>query len=263
LRKVAILMVALVACLATAVIAIAQGGGNSYEVEASVSPNRSGTTSRPQPVKVTFNYSVDGPNTSTQPDAVNRYKIELYGIRENGARFTRCTAASMQRAQSDADCPAGSRMGTGRLQAVVYQTGQPGGTNTFDCVKTIRYYNAGNRRAVIYLTGPGSACAGVSQPFIIPARFVNGAGGGEALQFDVAPTILHPVPELTVAVRNVTTTIRVATRRVRGKRVGYFESRRCQGSRRPIRVTFRTEAGQTSRATDNALCRRTRARRGR
>jgi hypothetical protein len=259
LRKVAILSVALAAMLVTAVVAFGQGG-NSYTVEASVSPNTSGTTSRPQPVKVTFNYTVNGPDSATQPAAVSRYTIELYGIRENGLRFPKCTAAAMQRAGGDSDCPAGSRMGSGTLQAVVYPSNDPKSTSTINCTKSVRFYNAGDRRAVIFLTGPASQCGGVGQPFIIPATFVNGAGGGESLRFTVPPAVLHPVAGLTVAVRNVTTSINVKTRRVRGKRVGYFESRRCLGARRPIRVTFVEESGTSSRATDSALCRRSRSR---
>ena len=259
MRKVAILSVAVIAALATAVVAFAQTAANKYSVEASVSPNTSGTTSKPQPVKVTFSYTVDGPDSATQPAAVSKYKIELYGIRENGVRFPTCTAASMQAAGGDSDCKAGSRMGSGTLQAVVYPSNDPKSTSTINCRKQVRYYNAGNRKAVIFLTGPASDCGGVGQPFIIPATFANGAGGGEALQFTVPPAVLHPVSGLTVAVRNVTTTINVKTVRRAGKRVGYFESTRCQGSARPIRVTFTEETGGSARATDSALCRRSRS----
>jgi len=257
LRKVAILSVAVIAALATAVVAIAQTGGNKYTVDVAVSPSTSGTSKKPQPVKVTFSYTVDGPDSATQPAAVDRYQIELYGIRENGARFSsQCSAAKMQQAGGDADCPAGSRMGSGTLQAVVYPSNDPKSTSTINCRKQIRFYNSGNRKAVIFLTGPASDCGGVGQPFIIPATFVNGAGGGETLQFTVPPSVLHPVNGLTVAVRSVRTTINLKTIRKSGKRYGYFESTRCQGSRRPARVTFRQEGGGSSRATDSALCRR-------
>ena len=255
MRKVAILSVAVIAMFATAVVAIAQTGGNSYGVSGSTSPNRAGKTSKPVPTRVVFSYTVDGPDATTQPGAVKRYKIEFYGLRENGSRFPTCSASKIQQAQSDADCPAASRMGTGTLNAAVYTTGNPK-DKKFDCKKSVRFYNAGNRKAVIYLSGPGSDCGGVGQVFVIPAKFVNGRGGAEAIQFDVAPTVLHPIPELTVAVRSVTTTIKRATRRVRGKSVGYFESIRCQGSRRPLRVTFTTEANQTTNSTATLRCAR-------
>jgi hypothetical protein len=257
LRKLAILSVAVVAALATAVVAMAQGG-NKYSVNVAVSPNTSGTSAKPQPVKVTFSYTVDGPDSATQPAAVDRYQIELYGIRENGARFTTCTAAKMQQAGSDADCAAGSRMGSGTLQAVVYPSNDPKSTSTINCRKSVRFYNSGNRKAVIYLSGPASDCGGVGQAFIIPATFVNGAGGGETLQFTVPPSVLHPVAGLTVAVRSVRTTINLKTVRRGGKRYGYFESTRCQGARRPARVTFRQEGGGSTRASDSAICRRSR-----
>jgi len=255
LRKVVILVVSLVVVLATAITAVAQSG-NSYGVEASVSPNKRGTKKKPVPTKVTFGYTVNGPDAATQPAAVRQYKIEFYGIRENGARFPTCSAESMVNAgKSDADCAAGSRMGTGQLQAVAYPSNDPRSSSRIDCNKQIRFYNAGNRKAVIFLTGDPNQCGGVGN-FVIPATFVNGAGGAEAIQFTVANDVLHPAPGLTVAVRSVTTQINLKTKRVRGKRVGYFESVGCLGSNRPVRVTFTTEAGETARGDDSVLCRR-------
>src|SRR5437764_652412 len=81
---------------------------------------------------------------------------------------------------------------------------------------------------------------------VSPAKYVKGNGGGTSLQFDVPANVLHPVPGFTVATRVVQSSIKLKTKKIKGVKHGYYESVNCSGSKRPIKVTFTTEAGQTS-----------------
>ena len=256
MRRVAAIVAALVTVLAVATVAIAQST-NSYKVDASASPTKRGTKKKPQPVKVKFSYDVAGPNAQTQPDAVSKYKIDLYGVKSNGKLFPSCSLATFTAQPTDADCPAGSRVGSGTLRAIAYPTGNPSSTSTIPCTKQVRVYNSGANKAVIYLFGAASACGGLGTTFAFPATYVKGAGGGQALQFTV-PTEeggpLHPGPGLTVAVLHVDSTIKLTTKRVKKIRHGYYDSVGCLGSKRPVKVTFTTEAGALGSASTNATC---------
>jgi len=116
------------------------------------------------------------------------------------------------------------------------------------CQKTLHVWNAGANKAVLFLNGPGSQCGGVGALPPIPAKFVKFGSNGQALQFDVPPTVLHPIGGLTVAVTDVTSTIKKQTATVKGKKVGYFES---VAKTHPVQVTFVTEQGQTSNREDH------------
>jgi hypothetical protein len=257
MRRVAAIAVAMVAVLVAAAVAYAQAQQNVYKVTASVSPSKKGTKAKPVPVGVNFGYTVNEAS-GLQPAAVKTYKIEFYGVRSNGKRFPACTFQQISQAQSGDGCPAGSQVGSGQVQSTVYTTGNPSDPNAFPCVKSLAVYNAGANKAVLLLTGPGDQCAGVSQPFIIDASYVSAGGGGTALQFDVPPTVLHPIPQLTVAVRNVTSAIKKLKKTVgKGKKkkvYGYYESVGCLGSNRPIKVTFTQEDGKVGTADATVPC---------
>jgi hypothetical protein len=257
MRRVAAIVAALVTVLAVAGIAYAQAQNNTYAVQATVTPTGKGTKKKPNPVGVKFNYQVNEA-AGLQPAAVKTYKIDFYGVKTNGARFPKCTFQQISQAQSGDNCPAGSQVGSGNIQSTVYTTGNPSDPNSFPCAKSLAVYNSGAGKAVLLLTGPGDQCAGVSQPFIIDAKYVSGSGGGSALQFDVPPTVLHPIPQLTVAVRSVTSSIKKLRKTVgSGKKkrtYGYYESVGCLGSSRPVKVTFTQEDGKVGSASTTSKC---------
>ena len=88
----------------------------------------------------------------------------------------------------------------------------------------------------------------------ISATYVKGAGGGTDLQFDTPPNLLHPIAGLTVAVRKVTSTIKLRTVTKKGVKRGYYESVACKGKARPVVVTFTPENGSPSTAKASAPC---------
>ena len=49
-------------------------------------------------------------------------------------------------------------------------------------------------------------------------------GNATALEFEVPDTLTHPLPTLSNAVKRVQSRVRRVTRRIRGKRRGYFEA---------------------------------------
>ena len=253
MRKFLAIAAAMVAVLALAAVAIAQQV-NQYSVTASTNPARAGSKAKPAPVSVKFNYQISE-KSGQQPSAVKRYKISLYGVRENGQFFNTCPAGRISAAgNNDSSCPKAALVGSGTIQNYVYQSSDPSGKGGFPCNKKLHIWNAGKRKAVIFIYGDPSQCGGVGSLPPIPAKYVAGEGGGTALQFDVPPTVLHPIAGLTVAVRSVQSTITRKTVTRKGKKVGYYESVKCKGTKRPVTVTFTPESGAAAKATASLRC---------
>ena len=255
MRKIVMLATAAV-LVAFVAVAYAQTQINTYAVKGSVTPTKPGSKKKPLAVRVNFNYQV-GEKNGLQPSAIKRYKISLYGVRSvNGDKFPKCTADMINGAgNSDTVCPSGSRVGTGTIDNYVYADTDPSGKNGgFPCAKKLNLYNSGKGKAALFIFGDPNQCGGVGALPAFPASYVKGDGGGTALQFDVPATVLHPIAGLSVAVRSVQSTIAQRSVTKKGKKYGYYESTKCKGKRRPIVVTFTTEAGQTSKAAASAKC---------
>src|SRR3954452_3534593 len=256
MRRVVLLAVAVVSILSLAAVAIAQTTQeNTYKVQGAVTPKgKPGSKSKPVPASVRFTYQV-GEKSNLQPSAIDRYKISFYGVRSvNGDKFPKCTAEQISNAgNSDAGCPKGSLVGTGTIDNYVYADSDPSGTQGgFPCAKKLNIYNSGKGKGALFVYGDPNQCGGVGALPAFPISYVKGDGGGTALQFDVPKTVLHPISGLSVAVRSVSSTIKKQTVKKNGKAYAYYESVKCSGKARPVKVTFHTEAGQTSDASDAA-----------
>jgi hypothetical protein len=241
---------AVVAVLATALIAASVAYAaqvNTYTVTGSTKPAKAGSKKKPVALRLDFDYTV-GEQSGQRPSPVKRYTIGFYGLRTNGKLFPACTAAKINAAQSDSGCPKGSLVGTGAVSNAAGATSNPA-DKTIPCDLDLSIYNSGRNRAALFLHGGPPQCA-VTISQAIDAKFVRFAGHGSALQFEVPAALLHPIP----GVDNAVVRVKASIKKLRRKGHGYFESIACQGAKRPIQVTFLTEAGQTSKASTKARC---------
>ena len=247
MRKLALACLGVVVALAVPTAVLAQTQHNSYSVTASVTPKKKGSKAKPVPAAVDFGVKVDETN-GLQPAAVKRYTIGFGGLKTNGKYFKTCKVSQMH--GTDRTCNKKALVGTGTITNFVYTDTDPSGQNGgFLCEKTLHVWNAGANRAVLFVGGDPAKCGGVGNLAPIPAKFVKHGSTGQALRFDVPKTVLHPIPGLTVAVREVTSSIKKQTVNVKGKKRGFFES---VSKRHPVQVTFLTESGQTAKTSTNA-----------
>jgi hypothetical protein len=257
MRKLVVLGVTALAVVLVAAVAYAQSQVNTYTVTGKTVPAKPGTKKKPLPIQLTFNYQV-GEATGLRPSPVKQYTIGFYGAKSNGALFPKCTAQAINAAQSDSGCATGSQVGKGVIINQVGASNNPA-DKSIDCNLNLTLYNGGQGRLAIYLSG-GPTTTVQGKTCIIPitqaidARYVSFAGNGTALQFDVPSNLLHSVPGLDTAVTQVTSTINKLTVKKGGKTRGYYESVACQGSKRPIQVTFVSEAGQSATAKTTIPC---------
>ncbi|MCW2967926.1 MAG: hypothetical protein JWM71_1698 [Solirubrobacteraceae bacterium] len=258
MRKFRIIAVTVVGLLALSAVAFATQV-NTYSVTASTSPTTAGTKKKPVPIQLTFNYKV-GEQTNQRPSPVQQYKIQFNGLQANTNPFKSCTADSITTAGSDAACPKAAVMGHGNIQAYVGPTNDPSNKSLF-CYLALTFYNGGKNHAALYLKGdsaatdPAKKCVtDISQA--IDATFVKNSKG-TSLNFTVPPALLHPIAGLDSAVFNVGSTINKVTTKVKGKKVGFFQSTGgCVANKRPVTVTFVSENGTASNATTNAKCKK-------
>jgi hypothetical protein len=173
------------------------------------------------PSAVKFAYTV-GERSGLQPSAVKRYTIGFAGLRPNDRHLRK-----------------GALVGTGKINSYVYLSNDPSGAGGFPCAKDLSIYTAGHNKATLSFTGSAAACGGVGDLPPVPAKFVAFKGHGSALTFELPVNILHPISGLTVAVRSVTSSLKGS----------YLTGPKM--AKRPVSVTFLTEAGQstTVRAT--------------
>jgi len=261
MKKVVVLAVSALV-LAVAAVAYAQERTNAYTVRGNVSPSTAGTTKKPVPVSVEFNYTVgEQSQPPLRPSPVQRYTIGFSGLRVNSNSFPGCTAAQINRAESTRGCPSGSRIGTGKIDAVA--GGESDRTNTsIKCPLNLEVYNSRRNKAAIYVVGGPDAPAGkktacpTTTNAALDASFIR-RGTTTSLQFNV-PLVpfRQQLGTIEVAVIRVQSNIPRKTRRVNGRTVGFFEAiGGCRNRKRTITVTFLNEDGKTARAQDATACR--------
>ena len=250
----------LVAAFVLGIAAVAYGQiQNIYTVSGSTSPTRAGTKKKPVPVSVNFGYEVDEQN-GNRPSPVQKYSIRFAGLIVNTDLFPKCSFSTLQN-QGPTACPSGSVMGTGFIRNATGNASDPR-DRSITCNAALTVYNSGNRKGVIYVAGnPNSTdertrCA-IELASPIDASFVRRSGGSAtALEFTVPESLRHPLPTLDNAVTSVTSKIRRATRRVKGRTRGFFESvGGCVRGKRNITVVFTPEEGASKQAQRLATCR--------
>jgi len=240
-------------------IAVAQTVTNTYDVEGSTSPARAGSAGNPVPIAINFSYEV-GEVHDRRPDVVKKYSIRFRGTGVNTNVAAACPKSVLDEERSVDSCPTRSIVGNGFIESILGQRDDPSG-QSIDCNARLWVVNQGNRKANIFVKGSPDAPRDSLEhcPFeiadAIPARFVR-RGNATALEFEMPDSLSHPLPTLSNAVKSVQSRVRRITRRVRGKRRGYFEATGgCRRGSRLITVVFTPESGRAATAQDRARCR--------
>jgi hypothetical protein len=257
LRKSTIVSLAVAGLMAFTAVALAVQD-NTYTVSGGVVPTKVGTKKKPTPVKLTFGYTV-GEKSQNRPALIDQYDIFFENGQVNSAFFPQCSAAKIDQDQGDANCPKGSLMGTGNVENKAGATADET-ADSLTCHLDLKVYNAPNQHAALYLKGGPNDPRGADKSCplevnkAIDARYVKRATG-TSLVFNVDQTLLHPAPGFDNAVVLVDSVIRKATKKVKGKTRGYFESAgKCRNGKSGIKVTFHQVNGTSQSVTSSAKC---------
>jgi hypothetical protein len=241
-----VLAAAGLASVALASAAYAQTAGNQYKVEGGTK-TRGGTVAKPKPADLQFKFSLsDG--AGNVPQVVKTYAITVEGGKVNSSLLPGCKASAMDAAASDDKCPKGSKVGTGKLTALIGKSGTPRG-DALTCNLPFVLYNSGGGKAALWIeTAPPACDVPVAQA--VPATWTK-KGTTAGLKFTVPDLLRHQVG-LDLPVVEASANLSKIVKKKNGKSVGFMESTGCKDGKRDVSVTFTTEDGQ-SQTVDKTL----------
>ena len=231
-----------VVALAAVAVAVAQTTTTTtvYKVGGTVTIH-GGTKAKPKPGGLSFSFDVSDPSGNQTPP-VQTYTIMYEGGRLNTTLLPGCSAATINTPNlpDTGLCPAGSKIGTGRLSALIGAAGRPV-SEASPCQATLQLFNGGKGHATLFVSSELATCP-VALRQAIDMRYVT-KGAYAGLRFTVPDELRHQVG-LDITVTHAEATLATIVKTKKGKKAGYIESTGCQDATRDMVVTFTDESGQ-------------------
>jgi hypothetical protein len=236
-RTTRVLVLTALAVLGLAALAVAQT--TQYSVGGTVSVH-GGTKAKPKPGGLTFKFDVSDPSGNQTPP-VQTYSIMYEGGRLNTALLPGCAADKINAlATPDTGvCPKASKIGTGKLDALIGSAGQPTSTASA-CKASLQLFNGGKGHATLFVSSELATCP-VALRQAIDMQYVT-KGDFAGLKFTVPEMLRHQVG-LDITVTHAEASLPGKTIKKGKKKVGYIESTGCKDANRDLVVTFTDETG--------------------
>ncbi|WCB95111.1 hypothetical protein DSM104299_03853 [Baekduia alba] len=241
-----VLAAAGLATVALASAAYAQTAGNQYSVSGGTK-TRGGTVAKPKAADLNFKFTLSDP-AGNVPQVVKTYAIKVEGGKVNTSLIPGCKASAMDNAGTDDKCPKGSKVGSGKLTALIGKSGTAK-ADALSCSLPFGLYNSGGGKAALWIEAKPPACA-VPVAQAVPATWTK-SGTTAGLTFTVPDLLRHQVG-LDLPVIDASADIGKIVKKRKGKSVGFLESTGCKDGKRDFSVTFTTEDGQ-SQTVDKTL----------
>jgi hypothetical protein len=236
-RTTRVLVLTALAVLGLAAFAVAQT--TLYTVGGTVSVT-GGSKAKPKPGGLTFEFDVSDPSGNQTPP-VQTYSIMYEGGRLNttlipGCRDTKINALATP---STDVCPKGSKIGSGKLDALIGSAGQPTSTASA-CKASLQLFNGGKGHATLFVSSELATCP-VALRQAIDMQYVT-SGNLAGLKFTVPEMLRHQVG-LDITVTHAEAKLDKIVKTKGKKKVGYIESTGCKDATRDLVVTFTDETG--------------------
>jgi hypothetical protein len=238
LRTIRVLAVAAIAVLGLAALAVAQST-TTFTVGGTVSVH-GGTKAKPKPGGLSFKFDVSDPSGNQTPP-VKTYAIMYEGGRLKTTAIPGCRADAINTEQppSTGICPKGSKIGTGKLKALIGAAGQPVDSAS-PCQASLDLFNGGKGHATLFVSSQLATCP-VALSLAIDMQYVT-KGDMAGLQFTVPDVLRHQVG-LDITVVHAEATLDKIVVKKGKKKIGYIESTGCKDATRDLVVTFTDETG--------------------
>ncbi|WCB95628.1 hypothetical protein DSM104299_04377 [Baekduia alba] len=238
MRTIRVLAVTALAVLGLTALAVAQST-TTFTVGGTVSVH-GGTKAKPKPGGLSFTFDVADPSGNQSPP-VQTYSIMYEGGRLNTGLIPGCSADKINTPATPTPdvCPKGSKMGAGRLDALIGAAGQPA-SSASPCQATLELYNGGKGHATLFVSSELATCP-VALRQAIDMQYVT-KGEFAGLRFTVPEMLRHQVGLDITVVHAEATLNRIVVKKGK-KKVGYIESTGCKDADRDLVVTFTDETG--------------------
>jgi hypothetical protein len=240
MRSIRVLAVAALAALGPAAYAVAQSSTTTVFTVAGTVTVHGGTRARPKPGGLSFKFDVSDPSGNQTPPVLT-YAIMYEGGRLNTGLIPGCGAAKINApaTPTTAVCPQGSKIGSGRLNAIIGAAGQPV-SNAAPCAATLTLFNGGKGHATLFISSQLSQCP-VALSQAIDMQYVT-SGDMAGLKFTVPDELRHQAG-LDITVTHADATLNTIVVKKHGRKTGYIESTGCKDATRDLVVTFTDETG--------------------
>jgi hypothetical protein len=236
-RTTRVLVLTALAVLGLAAFAVAQT--TQYDVGGTVSVT-GGSKAKPKPGGLTFKFDVSDPSGNQTPP-VQTYSIMYEGGRLNTTLLPACrdTKINALATPSTDVCPKGSKIGSGKLDALIGSAGQPTSTASA-CKASLALFNGGKGHATLFVSSELATCPVALRQAIDMQYVTKGAFAG--LKFTVPEMLRHQVG-LDITVTHAEAKLDKIVKTKGKKKVGYIESTGCKDATRDLVVTFTDETG--------------------
>ncbi len=233
---------------------------NTYTVTGAIKGGKGATKKAQKPVSVIFNYTV-GEESGNRPSPVTKYSILFGGLVVNTGVAPGCDVAKLNASTNTAGlgvCPKGSLVGFGSIDNHVGSS-EDITKQDITCYLDLTTVNGSQKgHMLLWLqsrdtaTDPTKKCV-ISVHQAIDAKFVK-KSSGTALEFSVPPNLLHPggVGVLDNAVVNVGSTIKKISKKIGGKKVGYFSAYSCAKTQK-VSVAFTQESDNSTKVASTTV----------
>jgi hypothetical protein len=267
MRKFSIAVLALAAVVAVASVAYA---ANVYKVHlGSTTVKGKGSKAKPIPTGLKFGFQVEETDKSKRATVIEQYAIGSEGLVTNPKLFPKCAFSDLDDPTVPAKCGK-AEVGHGLVKNAAGPSTDQNLAVSSPCNLALKLYNSGTGMVLRLDGGPPvppsfeSDTVGCALPIhtAINGKFVRRKIGGVIASdfvFTVPQNLKHPLAGTDNSVRRSDNLIDLTTKKVRGKRRGYYEKVGCKGRTRLVRATFKTEATatqptQTFTATKASKC---------
>lgn len=224
--------------VAASAVAVAQSS-TEFKVGGSVTVT-GGTKAKPKPGGLSFKFDVSDPSGNQTPP-VQTYAIMYEGGRLNTGLLPACKADTLNAmaTPNPSSCPSGSKIGAGKLTALIGSAGQPTSTAS-PCAASLALYASNKGHATLFVSSKLGECPVALSQAIDMQYVTKGAFAG--LKFTVPDLLRHQVG-LDITVTHAEVSLSKIVKKVKGKKVGYIESTGCKDGQRDMTVTFTDETG--------------------
>lgn len=251
--KISVPLAAVAAALTLAVPALA---ANEYDVTASTTPTKSGTTKKPAPIGLNLAFNVRD-TEGGRPLSLERFTALFEGVTVNTNAFAKCSATAITQAKTDTGCPSGSLVATGFARNLAGNRNDRRDAS-IKCYLSLRLHNSGNNKMALFVKGDPNGAGDKNCPIdlatAIPISVIR-QSRGTALRLAIPESLKHPLATLTNGVVEMSLKVKKMTKKVKGRNVGLFETTgRCVRGKRAVTITFNNEGGDTGVQSTRARC---------
>lgn len=249
MRRIIIIGTAL-AAMAGGTAASASSDPNNYTGSISVSPAKAGKPKKPVIDSWTQTINVTSANPSLSAAPLTDIKTWIYGLTVTSKVAPTCSSAKIE-STSGTKCPGRSLVASGTVSS---RLASPDRTSSVNCGPlTLNVYNGGKNFVWFFFIvshGPAS-CPGAHTGSAAPYKGTFTRSHGN-LVFNVKLP-----PDVSTNAANIGAFAGLTsehlvwkklTKRINGKKVGYFSSVGCKAGKRPWKVTY-TDTTSSSRTT--------------